>query len=223
MNKSNVVKSIYLIFLNFTFKLLDFIQLLNKKDSFLLKHKLKIGILILTLKGTEVNAQYTIPHGTCYRIGPRNHRAIDLHITDRIGLNSLTDNTLAIKAGYRHYWKSAGISANFNFKSYSYSLGPYVRVFTIEHRRIYKHFIEANYQFNLSNPAKNELNITSGFVFFHQHSFCFELSCQYTHLFTDENANYFRPVVGVHYYINTRRFKKKTEVKKEQQPSTITK
>lgn len=215
------MKHLYLVFLNFAFNLLDFIQLLIKKDSFLLKHKLKIGILILTMKTSNVNAQYMVPRvSSCYLRGgvsSRNHEAIDLSFNDRISLKTLDDNALSLKVGYRSYWKSAGISTNYNFPSNSFSLGPYFRVFTVEHRTKYKHFVEANYQFNFSNPANNELNISSGFVFFHQHRFCFELSCQYTHQFTDENANYFRPVVGVHYYIDTRDIKRRKELKKQQQ------
>lgn len=200
-------KLLKISYLQVAFSLLDSLNIFNK-NSRLVKLKLKIGILLLMLKGYDAKAQIDIVRGTCYIIGPRYKTSYDLFVSDRVNVEPFGNNATALNFGYQRRFLSGGISVSYQFQSSTVDVGPYVRVFPVECRWKFKHFIGANYQFNLSDNHYNELNISTGLIIRHQRPINFEVGCTFTYTHFDYNEHFIRPRVGVHYYFVKRRKEK---------------
>lgn len=202
------MKKAYLIFLKFLFSILDFINSIIG-NKVLLRHKFKIGILIFVLKSYNTEAQIDLVKGTCYRIGPRFTEGYDFILQSRPSLNEISDNTIKINVGFQRRWISGGIASSYHTKGNAFDVGPYIRFFPIEKRYCFKQYIAVNYQFEITNNLYNELNISSGIIFWHIRPINFELGVDYTYANTSSKTyNVFRPMVGVHYNI---RYKKKNQ------------
>jgi len=202
MNKTN------LILLKFLFSILDFLHSIFG-NKMLLRHKFKIGILIFAFKTYSAEAQIDLVKGTCYRLGPRPAKAFDFILQDRPALNDLSDNTIKLNLGFQRRWISGGISSSYHFESSAFEAGPYIRLFPIERRYMFKQFIAFNYQFELTDNLYNEFNVSTGLIFRHTRPFNFEIGLEYTHANSQSvKYNYFRPVVGIHYNIWMRRKQK---------------
>jgi hypothetical protein len=196
------IKKFYIKFLLFIYNLIELIGIAFKSNHLLLNHKIKIGILLLSLKGTTGNAQYNISGRRCYwGYVPEKKNKNEIIISDRVSLKPLNNDAINLKFGYLYYWYSPGASITYNFQTNSMNIGPYVRLLTIKNDDTFMHFIEANYQVDLSSKHYNELNISTGVDLFYKKIISIDLAIQYTYSNNTYNKgnNFFRPIVGVHY------------------------
>jgi hypothetical protein len=173
---------------------------------------MKIGIMILTIKGIDSSGQIDITHKTCYKIagGVHYRKSFDLVVDDRMNIETF-DNAFILKTGFRNREKILGISSSYQIGSNSFGIGPYYRYLTITDREYFVHYVELNYQFMFNKARKNELNISTGlFLFEGKLPFSINLACQYTYTYGSGDNHLFRPVVGVHYSFRAKIKKRQT-------------
>lgn len=195
------MKAIYLTILKIWYSLINFLDSFLLKNSFLLKHKLKIGILILTLKGFDSSGQIDIHHSKCYKKTANFRKAFDIAVNDQIKINPL-ENNLLFKLGYRNHEQSYGINLSYLYEQKLFGIGPYYRYFTITDRRIFDHFVEINPQLLFNSKQSTELNISTGFILYpFSDVLQIELAYQYSYSSTNTQKHVFRPVIGIHYSI----------------------
>jgi hypothetical protein len=171
--------------------------------------------MVLTLKGIDSSAQMDVSRTMCYKIGPRYKKIFDVALSDRF-LIKPNENTFSFKAGSRKRGLSPGLSLCYQGETTGFGIGPYYRVFTIADHHFFEHYIEFNYQFMFNKTHRNEINITSGFVLFHESpTLSIDLACQYTYTYGSGDNHLFRPVIGVHYYIYNRPRRKRSNIEEK--------
>lgn len=208
------MKAVYLTFLKIWYGLINLLDSFFLKNSFLLKHKLKIGILILTLKGFDSSGQIDIHRSMCYKKTANFRKAFDIAMVDQININPL-ENNLLFKLGYRNHEQSYGMNLSYLYEQKLFGIGPYYRYFTITDRRIFDHFVEINPQLIFNSNQSTELNISTGFILYPMSDvFQIELACQYSYSSTNSQKHVFRPVIGIHYSLIPLRILKKHRNKK---------
>lgn len=174
--------------------------------SFILKHKIKIGILLVGIQGTKTSAQVQVSRGTCYMwYNPNWLYGQEAILSHRVTTNSIENHATDLKFGEIKGWYNYGLSLSYYYDSQSVGIGPYFRFIPFDFRYL-KYFIEANYQLNTTGFEKNELNLASGFYNNFMRNIGLEVSYTYSYSGMLEHKNLFMPSIGIHYYFKKSKY-----------------